>query len=805
MMQILLPLTVACLLVGVFSEEASIYRNGFGYSCKDKAPKCLPNKCVVDVTSQSLCTECESGYVPINGKCVPAADETVSKAGCAGSSQGGWCTKCGDDHFLFYGGCYNSSLEWTKIICERAEKGLCTKCANKGYRLTLVFTNPNTKAPERCILCGDTVGFGGYSGVYGCLFCSPPRTKQGIVATCYGCSDYEDACVYDYRCKRITEGTYTGRCIYCPNTHLWSFFACYARDTPVGASICLPKDTMEVSGQVLCSRCANPSEVPVNGLCTPVVELKGLCVKDPKEGKCTSCRDRTGGQTFLFYGGCYSLHGNSHQVGPQLCQKAQDNVCIACNSSIKEVFTKDSRCWRCGDTANGGIAGCQRCEMKGDALQCLECRDLYLSLDKKSCLAGCPRGQRGVRDPSSSVHSCTCDDGFYLKDGGCVKCAAENCAECDEARCSKCRYGYTLSDSRCAETKCKDPNCDTCESRDVCTRCAGDHSLDQNGLCVKDCLGSASYYKAIVGDVSRCVACTLDGCAVCESADRCKTCRDGFYLESQERCKPCSSACATCSGPEAGDCTSCPAKRRLQYSDDSKGSCVPQCVKDGSCAECGLTIDGTSYCSQCVKSTEYPRNGVCAPTSSRATGITCTNAFGGQCIVCGSSSFRLNGGCYTSKLLPGKTVCSGERDGWCENVTAGYGMTYNGMLLTCPKNCAVCSGGICSVCNNGFYPEKGMCNACPEGCATCPHGKACFDCLAGYYFSGSMCKACHKAVPKCSLCTVPEGATQPVCLEYGHVSRLSAGAISGITISVVLVVGAVTAILVWLLVFRKKN
>ncbi|EFO64538.1 High cysteine membrane protein VSP-like [Giardia lamblia P15] len=614
-------------------------------------------------------------------------------------------------------------------------------------------------------------------------------------------------CPFDFRCTFVEE-LELGYCDSCPRDYVWSQFGCYSIGSIIGNSICLPRNVIDIREQTLCTQCANSSEVPRNGQCRSISRFEDICTKNSETGTCTSCKDRDKKQYFLFYGGCY-LFGNTldDHIGSQICQTVQNNVCTACNSSIKEVFTKDSRCWRCGDTANGGIAGCQKCEMKDDALQCLECRDLYLSLDKKSCLASCPDGQVGAFDPSSKSFICACDDGFYLNDGKCVKCTVENCAECNESKCSKCRYGYTLSDNRCAETKCKDPNCDACENRNVCTKCSNNYSLDQNGLCVKDCLSSAGYYKATVGDVSRCVACTLGGCAVCESADRCTTCRDGFYLESQERCKPCSSACATCSGPEAGDCTSCPAGKRLQYSDDSKGSCVSQCVKDGSCAECGLTIDGTSYCSQCVKSTEYPRNGVCASTGSRATGITCANAFGGQCITCGPSSFRLNGGCYTSKLLPGKTVCSGERDGWCENVAAGYGITYNGTLLTCPEHCKVCTDGSCSSCNSGFYPERGACRACSKGCATCPHGRACFDCLAGYYFSENTCKACHKAVPKCSLCAVPEGATQPVCLEYSRSLRLalSAGAISGITIGAVLVIGTVTAVLVWLLVFRKKS
>ena len=260
-------------------------------------------------------------------------------------------------------------------------------------------------------------------------------------------------------------------------------------------------------------------------------------------------------------------------------------------------------------------------------------------------------------------------------------------------------------------------------------------------------------------------------------------------MDDPGKCEPCNPECATCSGPAASDCTSCPAGKRLQYgSSNTKGSRVQQCVKDDSCLECELTIGGTNYCSRCARSTEYPNNGVC--------------------VVCSASSFKLNGGCYSSKLLPGKAVCNSEEDGRCRNVVDGYDITYNGALRACPANCKTCIGGGCNSCSSGFYLDKGKCSACSKGCGTCPHGETCFDCVPGYYFSRTTCTACHEAIPKCSLCMVPADSLQPVCLEYGSVSErpaLSAGAIAGISISVILIVGGLAAVLVWLLVFRKKS
>lgn len=169
-----LSLISTCLLTVFFSEEVPIYHNGFGYSCKDAVLNCLQDKCLINLT-MFLCTECTSGHVPINGKCVSIKDQASTGSVCVKSPTGGWCTKCNGDYFLFYGGCYNLDSPW-KTICHRAENGLCKECGKgvEGYP-SLVFTNPNATSLERCIHCGDPIGFGGHSGVYNCQQCSQPR------------------------------------------------------------------------------------------------------------------------------------------------------------------------------------------------------------------------------------------------------------------------------------------------------------------------------------------------------------------------------------------------------------------------------------------------------------------------------------------------------------------------------------------------------------------------------------------------------------------------------------------------------
>ena len=73
---------VSCLSTRYYSEETSVYRNGFGYSCESTVPNCLPNSCIFDLAGGLFCVECGSTYVPINGTCVSVSDGTVNEAGC---------------------------------------------------------------------------------------------------------------------------------------------------------------------------------------------------------------------------------------------------------------------------------------------------------------------------------------------------------------------------------------------------------------------------------------------------------------------------------------------------------------------------------------------------------------------------------------------------------------------------------------------------------------------------------------------------------------------------------------------------
>mmetsp|Transcript_16490 Transcript_16490/g.14235 ORF Transcript_16490/g.14235 Transcript_16490/m.14235 type:complete len:115 (-) Transcript_16490:2682-3026(-) len=95
----------------------------------------------------------------------------------------------------------------------------------------------------------------------------------------------------------------------------------------------------------------------------------------------------------------------------------------------------------------------------------------------------------------------------------------------------------------------------------------------------------------MVGDpnTGKCVKCSY-GCDQCSSPGVCEECKSGFYPKQvktlsssttgsnaadvnvvyESKCEQCHQSCATCNGPSARNCTSCPPSLTL---DESLGIC----------------------------------------------------------------------------------------------------------------------------------------------------------------------------------------------------------------------------------------
>ena len=315
-----------------------------------------------------------------------------------------------------------------------------------------------------------------------------------------------------------------------------------------------------------------------------------------------------------------------------------------------------------------------------------------------------------------------------------------------------------------------------------------------------------------------CVVCSITDYANCDKENVCAACDNGKYLTPTGQCvdscdklggyyadgnvcKRCSPECASCSTAGADKCLSCPAGRVLKYTSESDinggGSCVDECkANTDGCADCGATIGGSRYCSKCSTITEVPINGVCASnTVSRAN--ICTSDGKGACSACTAAGyFLLDGGCYKTDRQPGKSVCTTE------------------------------SGGKCTTCANGQVPNNGVCPTCPAGCSKCSGSSICTACLAGYYLSSSKSVKCSEnstnggniitGVPNCVSCKEPPASSGTVtCYVTQEPSvnptdpsvnkgGLISGAITGISIAVIVVVGGLVGFLCWWFICRGK-
>ncbi|ESU40633.1 Variant-specific surface protein, partial [Giardia duodenalis] len=592
---------------------------------------------------------------------------------------------------------------------------------------------------------------------------------------------------------------------------------------------------VHVSESEYCSECNSPdTHAPVNGQCADVTKAPGQTLCPAKDqGKCTQC----GGNSLLYMGGCYEA--SEGKPGYNLCTLANDGVCteaapgyflnplgasnkdsvVACSDTTgftdagkmykgvqycetcdgsaltkteggtakctkcgnskylkdntcvdsaddcndgyaaKEDSENGDRCIKCDDAASGGIADCAQCTATASPARsgtplvtCSQCTNKKVQPDRKGCIDTCP-------DNSSDNNGvCGCNSGYVPDETG-----------------AGCTQGTT--------PQCKTPDCRTCdnpaEDSEVCTECNESKYLTPTSQCIDKCVTIPGYYGTTD---NKCKECTVANCAECSTDGSCKTCNSGFYLDTKE-CKACDSSCKSCSGATASDCTACPSGKALKYgNDNAKGTCGDGCVVSttqapGKCKTCGLTVEGTAYCSECATPTEYPQNGVCSSTTAR-TAATCKvgQVSSGACTSCSDGFFLMEGGCYETSRYPGKSVCTQVASGGntCDSPAPGYNVN-GGTLVTCPEGCKTCSdASTCTACADGYVLISGAttCSKCDASCLTCETGATkCTECASGYYKAGSAtgpCTSCESnsgnvtGVRGCASCAAPTGSTGPV-------------------------------------------
>ncbi|KAE8303702.1 VSP [Giardia duodenalis] len=615
-----------------------------------------------------------------------------------------------------------------------------------------------------------------------------------------------------------------------------------------------------IGGSNFCSQCSTAAEHLVNGKCiTTGEDAEGACTTK-NDGTCTSCK----AGFFLHRGGCYKI---GTEPGNLICEDTQasqtQGVCEACspgyfkNPTESLDKTKES-CIACNQTTaideNKGVQNCATCTIEnpagalrlGKTATCKTCFEgFFVASGGTACTAcnddNCATcvGAGNSKCTRCKLKSAGGNDKEYLKvtdassnSGECVDtagCPATHYVDEEAKECNTCVSGGTV-------------DCTTCEKGAngvVCKTCTtGKKTIF--GLNRKSCVASCpanSTPKATGQGSQMCECneglqpntestecqpisnCNTEHCLECtgEGADKevCTKCLSEYYLtptsqcvsdcttlkgyygnDTDRKCKKCNDACIECKGEGADKCTACPAGRMLQYTDADTpangGTCMNQCsvspANDG-CAECGAQIGGTAYCSKCKNTQQAPLDGNCAANTRTRF---CTTVSNGACTQCENNYFLKDGGCYQTDRQPGKQVCT------------------------------TVQGGKCTKCASGLTADNGDCSnkRCHLSCETCTaanDANACATCSTGYYkpqSAGTKCNPCSEGLAGCRQCTVSSTGAF-MCLEMGDgtgdntggsVNRggLSTGAIAGISVAVVAVVGGLVGFLCWWFLCRGK-
>ncbi|EFO62415.1 VSP [Giardia lamblia P15] len=621
---------------------------------------------------------------------------------------------------------------------------------------------------------------------------------------------------------------------------------CYNKGTWPGNKVCTAADkgvctTCKVDGKYLFQNPVNPI-TPGNEcvLCLDVTPRDGVM----GVASCYTCTAPGGGSGAAA---CITCQPGYYKEGTG-CKKCVAG-CIDCNAA--------SQCTTCED---GKYLKTNTCV---DASGCAETE--YADKKTWSCKA-CDPDVTGCMaceyNDATGKPKCTNCNGKLIKtavDGTTTCVDANSCAQSNQAgthflsndnrKCIPCG-----DDSESLEADKGTPGCKTCTkngAKPTCSECLDGYynSADSGTATCEACPGK------------NCATCDKS------TKDKCKTCTPGFFLKDSAsgECIPCddtknggSEGCSVCSNNSGFECTDC----KPNYYKRTRGRSAVTCEKfcedptacGGTAGACEAIVvqdngDFLHYCSLCGDLNTFPIDGICVKEKS---GNTCEN---GICTQCAAGYFLYMGGCYSAANTPGNLMCKTAEGGkctapnennkyflvpgaasnqqsvmacenplgtavgekayvgveGCDTCTAPAPLTEAGLR---PARCTACNTGsgkpnlagsgcfLCTVGGCSHCSANGVCEACMnkeqrpntagtqciscsiDGCTRCSAENKCDQCGDGYRLEGEACIA-----------TKPSG---------GNRSGLSTGAIAGIAVAVVVVVGGLVGFLCWWFICRGK-
>ena len=428
---------------------------------------------------------------------------------------------------------------------------------------------------------------------------------------------------------------------------------------------------------------------------------------------------------------------------------------ILCTPRTNERITKAEAkepSTGCTVTPDGDPSTCKTCgAVIGGTKYCSACNDSGSASSSGAPTDGVCTTDNAVCNAKSNGVCTTCKGDSFMFQGGCYATAnAPGSTMCEAANagvCTTAKQGYFVP-----------PEADRDATKQSVIPC-GDDSV----VTVKD----DKQYKG----VANCLKCTApengDGAETNAKAATCTECASGYFVDTNKEsiCSACAVNCLTCADETATKCKSCAADTHfLGAADGGQGKCV-------SCGDAsGATWKGVDGCLKCTKS------------NSESTPATCTE-------------------CQADRYLKAKTGSTAETCETKETCTGGY---FPKDESTGGNKCVQCSsasdGGIenCSACTPIASPTTTVlvkCSACDNSKKVSPGGSSCV----------ANCSENSRANEGACICNSGFAPSGDKCTSSStNKSALSTGAIAGISVAVIAVVGELVGFLCWWFVCRGK-
>lgn len=130
---------------------------------------------------------------------------------------------------------------------------------------------------------------------------------------------------------------------------------------------------------------------------------------------------------------------------------------------------------------------------------------------------------------------------------------------------------------------------------------------------------------------------------------------------------------------------------------------------------------------------------------------------------CPSFSYDVGGVC-----LPCGVRCSAcSTSVQCSTCSTGYYLNTNGSCSTCLENCRVCSGSVCTQCEDPYVLVDGTCQLCTIlNAAACSSLTTVTKCSSSYYSAGTYCGSCILHCKVCANSTICQQCDEGYLLQY---------------------------------------